>query len=95
MYTHEILIECGVSLHSHNDVAIFKNSVVETRRLRAGKPVGSGPHNDQSGNTEVGCKFSLGGGCNIATQLFVLLGVAMTFLRMQQHLYINIRTSTT
>ena len=62
MYTHEILIECGVSLHSHNDVAIFKTSKVEARRLRAGKPVGSGLHNDQSRNIEVGCKFSLGGG---------------------------------
>ena len=93
MYTHEILIECGVSLHSHNNVAIFKNSKVETRRLRAGKPVGSGLHNDQRGNIEVGCKFSFGLGCNIATQSFVI--VAMTFLRMQQHLYINIHTSTT
>ena len=62
MYTHEILIECGVSLHSHNDVAIFKTSEVEARRLRAGKSVGSGLHNDQSRNIEVGCKFSLGGG---------------------------------
>ena len=62
MYTHEILIECGVSLHSHNDVAIFKTSKVEARRLRAGKPVGSGLHNDQSRNIAVGCNFSSFGG---------------------------------